>query len=100
MIIDNARHRMELKPRNPQQFTQQIYSNFTQEEIQTCQLGVETCAAAAAALGSHISTPTNILNCSSGFSNYLTHSRYIITLHGAGISWGRINSLAAAASIS
>ena len=50
MIIDNARHRMELEPRNPQQFTQQIYSNFTQEEIQTCQLGVETCAAAAAAL--------------------------------------------------
>ena len=44
MIIDNARHRMEPEPHhNPQQ----IYSNFTQEEIQTCQLGVETCAAAA-----------------------------------------------------
>ena len=43
MIIDNARHRMEPEPHhNPQQ----IYSNFTQE-IQTCQLGVETCAAAA-----------------------------------------------------
>ena len=42
MIIDNARHRMEPEPHhNPQQ----IYSNFTQE-IQTCQLGVETCATA------------------------------------------------------
>ena len=58
MIIDNAHHRMELEPRNPQQFTQQIYSNFTQEEIQTCQLGVETCAAAALQHEALTSPPT------------------------------------------
>ena len=57
MIIDNARHRMEPEPRNPQQFTQQIYSNFTQE-IQTCQLGVETCAAAALQHEAPTSPPT------------------------------------------
>ena len=98
MIIDNARHRMEPELTTRSRFIQtSLRRRYKLANLEWRLVQQQHCSTWLSLLHLH---HTNILNCSSGFSNYLTHSRYIITLHGARISWGQINSLAAAASIS